>query len=111
MIRASRRARVLGSGFRLVAMGVTRRMQPGCNNRLETIYQKFAVQNEQLRQQAYKWCHRARKMPMAPQSPGPRQWSGPIEKLGDDERRSLLDSMSARPRPRIEIEEALHNGW
>ncbi len=48
---------------------------------------------------------------MAPQSPGPREWSGPIEKLGDDERRSLLDSMSARPRPRIEIEEALRNGW
>ena len=48
-------------------------------------------------------------MPMAPQSPGPRQWSGLIEKLGDDERRSLLDTISERPR--IEIEEALRNGW
>ena len=46
---------------------------------------------------------------MAPQSPGPGQWSGPIEKLDDAERRSLLDIMGARPR--IEIEEALRNGW
>ncbi len=42
----------------------------------------------------------------------PRSWSGPIEKLGDDERRSLVDSMSAQPPlPRIAIDEALHNGW
>jgi len=31
--------------------------------------------------------------------------------LDDKERRSLLDSMSARPRPRIDIDEALRNGW
>src|SRR5437764_4389082 len=48
---------------------------------------------------------------MDSQSPGPRQWSGPIERLDEAERRSLLDTMSARPRPRIEIEEALRNGW
>lgn len=42
----------------------------------------------------------------------PRSWSGPIEKLGDDERRSLVDSMSAPPAlPRIAIDEALQNGW
>ncbi len=43
--------------------------------------------------------------------PEPRRWSGPIEKLGDDERRSLVSSMSSDPRPRIEIDEALRNGW
>jgi EAL domain-containing protein (putative c-di-GMP-specific phosphodiesterase class I) len=43
--------------------------------------------------------------------PEPRRWSGPIEKLGDDERRSLVGSMSTDPRPRIEIDEALRNGW
>jgi EAL domain-containing protein (putative c-di-GMP-specific phosphodiesterase class I) len=41
----------------------------------------------------------------------PRRWSGPIEKLGENERRSLADSMSADARPRIEIDEALGNGW
>lgn len=41
----------------------------------------------------------------------PRSWSGPIEKLGEDERRLLVDSMSAGARPRIEIDEALHHGW
>ncbi len=42
----------------------------------------------------------------------PRSWSGPIEKLGDDERRSLVDSMSVPPAlPHIAIDEALHNGW
>jgi EAL domain-containing protein (putative c-di-GMP-specific phosphodiesterase class I) len=50
---------------------------------------------------------------MAPhdQAHEPRRWSGPIEKLGDDERRSLVDSMTSEPRPRIEIDEALHSGW
>src|SRR3954449_890005 len=48
---------------------------------------------------------------MATENPGSGHWSGPIESLDDKERRSLLDSMSARPRPRIEIDEALRNGW
>src|SRR5258707_15173406 len=43
--------------------------------------------------------------------PDPRRWSGPIEKLGEDERRSLVDSMTSEARPRIEIDEALRNGW
>jgi len=41
----------------------------------------------------------------------PRQWSGPIEKLDDAERRSLLNSMTAAPRPRVAIDEALERGW
>ena len=40
-----------------------------------------------------------------------RSWSGPIEHLADDERRSLVDSMSADERPRIAIAEALRNHW
>jgi EAL domain-containing protein (putative c-di-GMP-specific phosphodiesterase class I) len=40
-----------------------------------------------------------------------RRWSGPIEKLTDDERRSLVDSMQSDQRPHIEIDEALRNGW
>src|SRR2546423_10711129 len=52
-----------------------------------------------------------REMLMATENPGSGHWSGPIESLDDKERRSLLDSMSARPRPRIEIDEALRNGW
>jgi EAL domain-containing protein (putative c-di-GMP-specific phosphodiesterase class I) len=40
-----------------------------------------------------------------------RSWSGPIEHLADDERRSLVDSMSADMRPRIAIAEALRNHW
>jgi len=40
-----------------------------------------------------------------------RSWSGPIKHLADDERRSLTDSMSAQPRPRIAIAEALRNHW
>jgi EAL domain-containing protein (putative c-di-GMP-specific phosphodiesterase class I) len=41
----------------------------------------------------------------------PRRWSGPIEKLGEDERRSLVDSMNADDRPRIAVDEALEKGW
>lgn len=41
----------------------------------------------------------------------PRRWSGPIEKLGDDERRSLIDSVIAQERPRIDLDEALTEGW
>jgi EAL domain-containing protein (putative c-di-GMP-specific phosphodiesterase class I) len=49
---------------------------------------------------------------MAPHNPPePRRWSGPIEKLGEDERRTLVDSMTSEARPRIEIDEALRNGW
>jgi len=40
-----------------------------------------------------------------------RSWSGPIEQMADDERRSLVDSMSADERPRIAIAEALRNHW
>jgi EAL domain-containing protein (putative c-di-GMP-specific phosphodiesterase class I) len=40
-----------------------------------------------------------------------RTWSGPIENLAEDERRSLVDSMSADSRPRIAIAEALRNNW
>src|SRR5262245_49457249 len=40
-----------------------------------------------------------------------RRWSGPIEKLGDDERQSLVDSMRTEHRPRIDIDEALRSGW
>jgi EAL domain-containing protein (putative c-di-GMP-specific phosphodiesterase class I) len=40
-----------------------------------------------------------------------RRWSGPIEKLGEDERRSLVSSMTAPAQPRIEIDEALAKGW
>jgi len=50
---------------------------------------------------------------MPPYDPAqePRRWSGPIEKLADDERRSLVDSMSAEQLPRIVIDEALDRGW
>src|ERR1700724_2583247 len=50
---------------------------------------------------------------MAPHNPAPepRRWSGPIEKLGEDERRTLVDSMTSEARPHIEIDEALRNGW
>lgn len=50
---------------------------------------------------------------MAPRDPAdePRRWSGPIEKLGDDERRSLIDSMTAQSSPRIDLDEALSRGW
>ena len=40
-----------------------------------------------------------------------RNWSGPIKELADDERRVLVDSMSAGPMPRIAITEALRNNW
>jgi EAL domain-containing protein (putative c-di-GMP-specific phosphodiesterase class I) len=41
----------------------------------------------------------------------PRRWSGPIETLGDDERRSLVNSMTAAAHPHVGIDEALANGW
>jgi len=40
-----------------------------------------------------------------------RSWSGPIEEMSEDERRALIDSMTADERPRIAIADALHNNW
>jgi EAL domain-containing protein (putative c-di-GMP-specific phosphodiesterase class I) len=40
-----------------------------------------------------------------------RSWSGPIDNLAEDERRTLVDSMTAETRPRIAIAEALRNHW
>jgi len=40
-----------------------------------------------------------------------RTWSGPIEHMAEDERRALIDSMTAETRPRIAITEALRNNW
>jgi EAL domain-containing protein (putative c-di-GMP-specific phosphodiesterase class I) len=40
-----------------------------------------------------------------------RSWSGPIEHMDEDERRALIDSMTAEERPRIAITEALRNNW
>ena len=40
-----------------------------------------------------------------------RSWSGPIRDLGEDERRTLVDSMSPAAKPRIAISEALANNW
>jgi EAL domain-containing protein (putative c-di-GMP-specific phosphodiesterase class I) len=50
-------------------------------------------------------------MPTHDPAQEPRRWSGPIEKLGEDERRSLVDSMSSEQLPRIVIDEALDKGW
>ena len=40
-----------------------------------------------------------------------RSWSGPIEQMDEDERRALIDSMTAGERPRIAITDALRNNW
>jgi EAL domain-containing protein (putative c-di-GMP-specific phosphodiesterase class I) len=40
-----------------------------------------------------------------------RSWSGPIDNLAEDERRSLADSMTAATQPRIAIADALRNHW
>jgi len=45
------------------------------------------------------------------QPPDAPRWSRPVEKLGEDERRSLVGSMTSDTRPRIEIDEALRSGW
>src|SRR3954449_7445694 len=47
---------------------------------------------------------------MAAVDTGSEAWAGPIEELGDNERRVLLDS-AAQECPRIEIDEALDRGW
>jgi EAL domain-containing protein (putative c-di-GMP-specific phosphodiesterase class I) len=40
-----------------------------------------------------------------------RNWSGPIQNLGDEERLSLVESMTADTRPRVSIAEALDGNW
>jgi len=40
-----------------------------------------------------------------------RNWSGPLKHLAEDERRSLIDSMSAASKPPVALAEALRNGW
>ena len=40
-----------------------------------------------------------------------RTWSGPIKHLAEDERRSLIDSMSPATPPRVALAEALRNKW
>jgi EAL domain-containing protein (putative c-di-GMP-specific phosphodiesterase class I) len=51
------------------------------------------------------------KPPQPPvSSDEPRHWSHPVDGLGDDERRLLVDTTS-QSRPRIEIDEALRKGW
>jgi EAL domain-containing protein (putative c-di-GMP-specific phosphodiesterase class I) len=40
-----------------------------------------------------------------------RSWSGPIEHMDEDERRALIDSMTAEDRPRIAVTDALRNNW
>lgn len=40
-----------------------------------------------------------------------RSWSGPIKHLAEDDRRSLIDSMSPPPTPRVSLAEALRNKW
>jgi EAL domain-containing protein (putative c-di-GMP-specific phosphodiesterase class I) len=40
----------------------------------------------------------------------PRSWSGPIDNMGEEERRSLVN-LTTGARPRIEIAEALRNNW
>ena len=41
----------------------------------------------------------------------PQRWSEPSEQLGDEERPLLVDSTISERTPRIDIDEALHNGW
>jgi EAL domain-containing protein (putative c-di-GMP-specific phosphodiesterase class I) len=40
-----------------------------------------------------------------------RNWSGPLQNLGEDERLSLVESMTADTRPRISIAQALEQNW
>lgn len=40
-----------------------------------------------------------------------RSWSGPIKHLAEDERRSLIDSMSPVSMPQVALAEALRSGW
>jgi len=45
------------------------------------------------------------------ESKNARSWSGPIEQMAEDERRALIESMTAGERPRIAITDALRNDW
>ena len=48
---------------------------------------------------------------MAAQHPeDPRQWSGPLDNMSEDERGWLVDSMRGQP-PRINVEQALREHW
>lgn len=49
---------------------------------------------------------------MTAREPGddPQRWFGLLDNLSNNERNSLVDSMRG-PRPRIEIDEALREGW
>jgi len=40
-----------------------------------------------------------------------RNWSGPVEEMTEDERRTLIAAMTADERPRIAVAEALRNNW
>ncbi len=40
-----------------------------------------------------------------------RSWSGPLEEMAEDDRRALIDSMTAETLPRIAIGEALRSNW
>ena len=40
-----------------------------------------------------------------------RSWSGPIEQMDEDERRALIDAMTADDRPGVTVTEALRNNW
>jgi len=40
-----------------------------------------------------------------------RSWSGPIEQMGDAERRALIDVMTADEGPSVTVTEALRNNW
>src|SRR5262245_12233678 len=53
------------------------------------------------------------RSPMASHNPDhdSHHWSGPVDELDDDERRSLVDAMHSDQRPRIDIDEALQHGW
>src|SRR6202158_2387670 len=45
------------------------------------------------------------------ESKNARSWSGPIEQMAEDERRALIDSMTASERRRIAVTEAVRNNW
>jgi EAL domain-containing protein (putative c-di-GMP-specific phosphodiesterase class I) len=40
-----------------------------------------------------------------------RSWSGPIEQMDEDERRALIDAMTADEGPNVTVTEALRNNW
>ncbi len=40
-----------------------------------------------------------------------RNWSGPIEEMAEDERRTLIAAMTVDERPRIAVADALRNNW